>query len=981
MNIRVRYLIFQIMCLALFFGSHPLMAQIRSGLAFLKMLPGARLQSMAASQTGEIDDGHAIYANPGAIGFLRDWQWSASYTKWIADVYNASFLYGRKFNTPWTHNTHAALGILYQGVPRFDSSDHAAADATANDIVVALGIGQPLTVISRHLSLGSNIKYLRSTLDHYSASTWMADAGVTGRTTRFGLGNSFLEYGILSAGISVTHIGPDIKYLNVGTPLPQTWRTGASFYAGTHNGVQLQLAADFCQVKDEDGALGIGAEISWAHRISLNSGYNFGSDLLDRFSFGASIRLDDVNTSAKTILPGRNAALQFDLSTVDEGEFFARTYRGTVKHLPIGPESFRFIHPAMDDSLDSYSQITLKWDQSEDPDLYDDVAYTLLVERDSSKLADVISNYGSDPVNFLSRLTEKPCWVTQSLEADSFKLFNLDWGHYYWAVVAKDKDNHIVLAEIKNRKIAHFYVPYPDIEIEKIEFEYDSLITENDYHGILKVRINNSGDLAAGNFNVAVLDSAISPYQILPKIEQPVRETALINEVRFDSLLPGKHRVIQLPWHTKILGAHSIMALAYGEPSLKEKRDDNNAQSERFYTIPKGTVSIGDTVTTTWISQVSIDMPIITEVCFEENSTVVRPEYLHKTIFDPPVATLIERLNANRGLALSLQGYADTNSGETDVPLANARAEAVRDSMIHFGVEPQQIRILPGQVLAKRRVPSNPIDAKWVFEERRYVEITADSAAQQALYLPIHHVDQEIVIKPAVFDCQLKFAVSAMQGQVICRLKSLRDSVIVEDWGLKLSAERDIDWKIPKDQAAAWMDRNITYSFFLTDSLGRRFRTHENQFLCNQSVFERERRMCFPLKFAETDPTYAMYWERLFGLMKELLPNPNKRMFFMGHACAIGPEDINRRLSRERADRFPQDFMNYIAAHHDTFSQTIAQRLDAARGYGEDKPLAIVRLNGEEVLIGDNNQALGRKLNRRLEISFYTDEPWARKRR
>ena len=57
------------------------------------------------------------------------------------------------------------------------------------------------------------------------------------------------------------------------------------------------------------------------------------------------------------------------------------------------------------------------------------------------------------------------------------------------------------------------------------------------------------------------------------------------------------------------------------------------------------------------------------------------------------------------------------------------------------------------------------------------------------------------------------------------------------------------------------------------------------------------------------------------------------------------------------------------------------ERLDRALGYGEDKPLTIERLNGEQILIGDNDKALGRKLNRRLEISFHTDEPWQRKKR
>ncbi len=83
----------------------PAFGQVRSGGAFLKVLPGARHQGMAGSLTGVIDELHALYANPGATGFLRQWQWSAAYTEWIADSYNLSFYYGKQLRTPWSKHT------------------------------------------------------------------------------------------------------------------------------------------------------------------------------------------------------------------------------------------------------------------------------------------------------------------------------------------------------------------------------------------------------------------------------------------------------------------------------------------------------------------------------------------------------------------------------------------------------------------------------------------------------------------------------------------------------------------------------------------------------------------------------------------------------------------------------------------------------------------------------------------------------------
>src|SRR5262245_17642497 len=77
----------QKLVMAFLFGSFALspslFAQIRTGASFLRMMPGARQQGIAASTTGVIDEFYTIYANPGATGLLREWQWSASYSKWI----------------------------------------------------------------------------------------------------------------------------------------------------------------------------------------------------------------------------------------------------------------------------------------------------------------------------------------------------------------------------------------------------------------------------------------------------------------------------------------------------------------------------------------------------------------------------------------------------------------------------------------------------------------------------------------------------------------------------------------------------------------------------------------------------------------------------------------------------------------------------------------------------------------------------------
>jgi len=950
----------------------PAYGQIRSGAAFLKMLPGARLQAMASGYTGGLDEVYALYANPGAAGFFREWQWAASYNKWIADVYSASVIYGRNFRTPLSRKTRVICGLLYYGVPEFDSSDRTAANASANDVLVSVSVGQPLTFLSDNISVGSNVKYLNSTLDEYEAGTFIFDVGISARTPRFSLNNSLLEYGIISAGVAVTQLGSSLKFDRVETPLPQTWRMGLAFYAGTHNGVQMQLLADYHNVKDEDGAFGLGAEFSWSRRFSLNGGYDFSSDLMSHVSFGASIRLDDIMMTEQTIMPGRNNALQFDLATVDEGEFFSRTYRGSVTHLPIAPEHFAFVEPAMGDSVMN-RDFVLKWEQSRDPDLYDNVRYTLLVDRDSTKLAQVVANYDrKETDNFFFSLLDSSFLVSEKLEVDSFQVKNFAGGHYFWSVIAFDRDQHARFAETNGQRIADFYIPFPDVEINEIAFEYSPWITTDDYQGELNITYTNIGEKAAVDFYISIYDSTINLYHSTSDDEPPGKKLA---EKRIELLKTGETQTIQIPWHTSQSGFHKINAVVDREQNVEEKDEVNNQYSQNFYTIPKGTFTCDDTVKAVLISRVTLDMPIITEVCFDTNSTVVKPEYLHKTIYDPPLAILAKRLKQNRHLKISLKGFADSNSGETDLTLANGRTAAVRDTLIRLGVNEDQIKMLPGKVLSKRRVPKNPLDAKWVFEERRFVEITSDKAGQATLFLPVRHTDDEKLPRSVSFHSQIKYAASINRGAIYCLNNELHDNIQIQAIQNQLTLQKETKWNPAANMdISPWINKNVNYYLSLTDTLGRTFRTHDKETYLKKFIFQREHRIAFPLKFAKTDPLYNFYWKRILTEVKKFLVDPDKQMRFTGHACAVGPENINERLSKKRANRFNKGFLGYVKKQDQKYYKQFVKRLDPAKGFGENKPLAIERLSGERILIGDNNSPLGRKLNRRIEVVISSDK-------
>lgn len=943
----------------------PATAQIRQGAAFLQFIPGARQQGIAGSLTGVIDDLHAVYANPGSAGFMREWQWSATYAQWIADVYSASLIYGKRLHTPWSQHSRFALGVAYQGMADFNSTAQLGAAAAANDLVAALSFGQPL---SRRVAWGASVKYLRSKLAQYDASSWMVDTGLLFRSSRFrflNTGSNFLDYGIFSAGVAVTEVGQSLTFISAATPLPRTFRAGVAFNTGTHHGLQLHFTADYKKARDQQGFFSFGSEIAWSQIFALRGGYDFNNCLLSHFSFGLTLRLDDRNTPTG-LLPGRNKAVRFDVASVEDNFLFSRTYRGSVTHQAIAPEGFEFVEPATG-TLIKADSVRLAWQATKDPDLYDDVAYWLMVARDSVKLAESINMLKDSGSDLLGVLQNAPFFIQQKVDGTMLRLTGLEGGDYYWTVMAYDRDRHSRFAGGRNRHIRHFRIASPELEITSLTFDYHPWITEDDLQGTLQIIIKNSGDGAAKNLSLTLYDS-LAAVADGAMANQPMAKNVIAN------LQAGAVDTIKMEWRTPAAGLHYITARLDEENRFRERNKRNNQLRAAFYTIPKGGFTTADTALVLRQSRLAYEVPFIAEVCFDSSSAKVKPDYLRQAILEPPLVTLAQRLRGNRDLKITLQGFADPNSGESDAGLADARAAAVRDSLLALGVYREQIEILPGEVIKLRRPPRDATDSRWVMQERRYVSITASSSSEAVLFQLVAFNLNEPLPSPVVFTAAIAGALTLNDGRIELESRHLRDRININSRLRGASLHDAINWQATQN-GAAWVGNDAAYTLILTDSLGRQFRTKPRRtYLAAQSIL-REQRVAWPIKFRGTEPLYDFYWPKLMEHVNRMLQDQNMRMRFAGHACAIGPDYVNMHLSQQRADSFRVYFLRQIKRNYPENYEKIQARLDAkAQGFGESRPMLIEYVDGARKMIGDNEKPLGRKLNRRLEIEFYYPE-------
>ncbi len=955
-------------------------AQVRAGLAFLKTSPGVRQQGIGSSLTGVIDEIHSLYANPAAMGFTREWTWAASYAKWMPEVYNTSFVAGYKFHSRMLGTNNIGLSMSYLGVPDFDSSEGAAASVSASDMLLGMTLAHPFRFKFGQIAVGANLKYYRSSLAGFQASTWIYDSGILWRSNRFDthlLADKLpgLENAIISAGFSMTQLGAPLSHDINKTPLPKTIRGGAAIQLGSHNGLQLHFLADYNKILDENGQISFGTEISWAQLISLRGGYKFEKNALSNFAMGMSLNLKDTYRSFAQMLPGRNNNMRVDLARAESNSFFSSPYRGGVAHFPVGPEKFNNSFPRNDELIHT-SPIVLSWSKSDDPDLYDEVKYHLVLDRDSLAVAKILADYEGKKIDLPNSFVPHLLKVNDKQAGTTYNCGILAGGDYYWSVIALDRDGHSRPISDGAKNILRFVVPAPELQITDIEFDYHQWITEDDFQGKIKVTVANTGEYIAKNFNIR-LDDLTAPQYTSKDDGSSFSMDAMLDK-HIDKLESGETRTFTLDWYTEIEGLHEFAVRVDVKNNVPESDENNNETHAKFYTIPKGSISVDDTVTAHILSKINYDLPFIAEIYFDKNSSRINKEYVREWILKPPLAILAERLKKYPELNIFLQGFIDPNSDEHNLFLANARANAVKDSLLAMGVDWNQLRILPGKAHPLRSIPPDAMDARWVFQERRNVIITTDRM-ENVLFTPISYNDVEKLPLAIKFYADFWSALSFKNASLFVHRGRLKDKIqATSSFRDKKVVHTLIGWNhmqgLESDKHSPWIGKTVSYSFTLKDSLGRSFQTHDQKFYLTDEAHLREQRFSWPLKFAGTEPFYDFYWIRLFKQINRMLQDNTMRMRFIGHACAVGPENVNLRLSRKRAKVFRDRFLKRVNSQHPEAYRQIFQRLDKAVGFGEEHPLGVVRTTGDFFLIGDNDSPLGRKLNRRIEISFYSLE-------
>ena len=945
------------------------------GLPFLKIGIGARQAGMGGVFTGVADDVYALWWNPGGLGHIRMWQWSVAYNRWFTDVYQATLTFAKQFRIIGSRKTTLGLSCSYLGMPPWDATGGKEPLVSAGHLVAGVSLGQRLDWISRALAVGINAQVISSRFDTYKSQGVATDLGILFKPERFKLGRwgfGIFDYGIVTGGVSLLHLGTKMTFDSESSSLPKTWRAGASLRMGRQGGWSLLFASDIVGVQDRKWYVSTGTEIWWKEIVGARLGYTANREDLGDFSFGFGLRWDDVLNSLLGLPSRFGDAFEVAVADVGYGDVLQQTYRGALSHYTVSPEPFRLEEPQVKASqvMGESSEVILNWEKTSDPDPFDEVGYMIIIDKDKDRIERAIRWVEGDMKGFLGSLLKDSLLVCEKTAATTYTTSVMDRGVYYWAVVGYDLNQHAQLSKRGEEWVSQFVVATPDLMVREFRFDPTPWITTTPEQGNLTFVVANDGNAPSAGFRFIVNDIFV------PEGTAENRVATRILEREISTMATGEDTTIQWSWSTSNSGLHIIEAVVDPDSSVLELNKGNNIRRESVVSVPKGVFVAPDSVEVVATGYDMTEIPLVPEVYFDSLSSEVKAIYtVEEGVVPPLLRTLSERLQENPDVMLQVLGSVDVMSGEGDPVLADQRAEEVKKQLVALGLSPSRIVVVkshPRKILGNRTRPRDPHDAKWIMEQSRVVGFHAPQEDEFKIFRPYQIAVDTTLKDDIAFNVRIvspgeikSWSLKAqpkpieVDGMYIVRGDSL--------WGV-------FQWN-GTDQEGNLVPRNRWYRYHLVvnDTLGRSFETRSDSVYLRERMTIQRREMFGAAKFGQAEPVYKFYWDRLMDIAKELVQNPTMRVRFEGHACAIGPEGVNERLSNARARLFTHAFMERIKDAYPNHYKEVWQRIDSPVGFGEKDPLRLKIKGKGDVLIGDNNSPIGRYLNRRIMIFLFKE--------
>ncbi|MFB6345497.1 MAG: PorV/PorQ family protein, partial [bacterium] len=246
------------------------------GASFLRTKAGPRASAMGGAYTALADGGYGMYWNPAGMSRLRSSTFSATHQEQLFEVKNELMSVAIPMGS--AHTMGISTRFLYtQYQFRTERQDK----STFTNYNASLA-GNYAYGHRTGLAWGIGVKAIQEKLANIRANSFAVDGGIHYQSPRTPL----------KLAAVVQNVGPEIKFIEEGDPLPRTFRAGWAydFYLWER---RLTFSNDVIYFQPEDiTTSSLGLEFKPYPFIALRSGYetNEGFEEDGNFSAGLGVR-------------------------------------------------------------------------------------------------------------------------------------------------------------------------------------------------------------------------------------------------------------------------------------------------------------------------------------------------------------------------------------------------------------------------------------------------------------------------------------------------------------------------------------------------------------------------------------------------------------------------------------------------------------------------------------------------------------------
>lgn len=280
---RPKQVVFSLICtLILFSSSNAINSRAGStGAVFLKLGVGARAVAMGGAFCAIADDVNTIYWNPAGLGQLKEGEVTFTHNEWLEDL-RYEFV-----GCALPVGSKGAFGgsMIYLGMEKiegFDAYDFKTGDFTAYDGALTLSYGHKVKErvfiggSENILSIGASIKIIQQKIEDKTATGFALDLGMLYGITRN-----------LTLGLNLQNIGPEIKFIERGSPLPLNLKLGLAYRFLDDKSI---LAIDIDIPIDNDIRSHLGTEYWLTNALALRAGYEPNKDIGSGYTVGFGLK-------------------------------------------------------------------------------------------------------------------------------------------------------------------------------------------------------------------------------------------------------------------------------------------------------------------------------------------------------------------------------------------------------------------------------------------------------------------------------------------------------------------------------------------------------------------------------------------------------------------------------------------------------------------------------------------------------------------